>query len=64
MKRKLVLFCASTFLLVSLISGCQTYDSDDGKCDICGKEAKYELNGEEYCYEHLGDAASWYLNQD
>lgn len=64
MKKKIVSLLVLTTMLIFLIMGCTTYDSDDGKCDICGKEAEYELNGEEYCYEHLGDAASWYLNQD
>ena len=64
MKKKLILLLALVVMSLFLISGCKTYDSNDGKCDMCVEKAEYELNGEDYCYEHLGDAASWYLNQD
>lgn len=38
-------------------------DHDDGKCDICGKTATYSGEDEEYCDEHLMDAAEWYIEQ-
>jgi hypothetical protein len=38
-------------------------DHDDGKCDICGKAAAYSGADEEYCDEHLMDAAEWYIEQ-
>lgn len=56
------------FLVIALIIGvivhaCNqpTYDSDDGKCDICGKRKTTDLYGEEYCEEHLRDAIEYYL---
>lgn len=61
---KLQIFMFVLVLIILIFSACgSTYDSDDGKCDICGATATYELNDEEYCNEHLGDAAAWYLNQ-
>lgn len=56
------------FVIIALIIGvivyaCNkpTYDSDDGKCDICGKKKTYDLYGEEYCDKHVGDAIDYYL---
>lgn len=56
-----VIICVC-FLLFKACST-PTYDSNDGKCDICGKSATEEINGEEYCNEHYGNALEWYVEQ-
>lgn len=63
MKSKLLVLLFFVVMSLLLICACTNYNSDDGKCDICGEESKYKLKEEEYCYKHLGDAAAWYLNQ-
>lgn len=50
--------------VVILFGSSDSNDSNDGKCDICGKSVYKKLNGEEFCKEHFGDAAKWYLEKD
>lgn len=63
MKKRILNIVIIGVAIICLCSGCSTYDPDDGKCDVCGDKATFELNDEEYCNEHVGDAAAWYLNQ-
>lgn len=50
------------FILIVIIVGATSKtNSNDGKCDICGKTKKYDLYGEEYCEKHVGDAIDHYL---
>ena len=57
----LLTFCVMSFCITACTS---EPDPNDGKCDICGKAAfRYQLgDGAEYCKEHFGSAAAWYLN--
>ena len=36
-------------------------DSNDGKCDICGKKKYMVIYGEEFCKEHSNFAIDYYL---
>lgn len=50
---------------VFLVKACtgDSYDANDGKCDICGKTAYTKLSdGNEYCYEHYKNAINYYLD--
>lgn len=50
------------FLILSFKLSFKT-DSNDGKCDICGKPASsYSPDGNEYCSKHLEDAINHYLH--
>ena len=49
-------------LLLKTCSG-SSYDTNDDKCDVCGKRAYTKLSdGNEYCYEHYKNAIDHYLN--
>ena len=61
---KIIIFI---IIMIFSMSACTSEpDSNDGKCDICGKDVyRYQLgDGAEYCKEHFEDAAEWYLNQN
>lgn len=51
------------FIIIMVIAS--NYDgknSNDNKCDICGKSAYSSISGEEFCYNHYKDAINYYLD--
>ena len=61
MKKAFVLLILLAIMVTALV-GCEE-DHNDGKCDICGKNATYSDGSEEYCEKHLWDAVKWYIEQ-
>ncbi len=49
-------------IIASMISSCDKVDSNDGKCDICGKSEYMTIYGEEFCKEHANFAVDYYLS--
>ncbi len=50
-------------LLNKIFYGGSEINSNDGKCDICGRPASsYSPDSNEYCQKHLEDAVEHYLN--
>ena len=48
-------------LIVFTFSACGE-DTNDGKCDVCGKSKYTKLSdGNEYCYDHWKSAIDYYL---
>ena len=60
--KKLIL---ATILVVAILftfTACGT-NSNDGKCDVCGKKKYAKLSdGNEYCYTHWNSALDYYLD--
>ena len=49
-------------IIVLMISSRDKVDSNDGKCDICGKSEYMTIYGEEFCEEHANFAVDYYLS--
>lgn len=62
MKRILTIFL-TTLMIILMLAGCGGTNSNDGKCDICGKSKYAKLSdGNEYCYTHWKSAIDYYLD--
>ena len=58
MSRKLESNCVSC-QLPCLGKSCPYYEVEVANCDVCGEEAEYEIDGEDYCK----DCAEKYLKE-
>lgn len=53
----------SIVVVIVILSSCGVPDTNDGKCDICGKDKYAKLSdGNEYCYKHWKSAIEYYLD--
>lgn len=59
------LIIALILVLAFLLQSCggTKTNSNDGKCDICGKPATRSIKGEEYCAKDYTDALRWYVDK-
>lgn len=63
---KIFLIVLFVLAIIAIFRSCGSseVDSNDGKCDLCGKSSIDKVHGEEYCDEHIWDALDYYYGQD
>lgn len=62
-RTKIFIVLAIVGVILILAFAASRPDTNDGKCDVCGKEKYAKLaDGNEYCYTHYKKALSHYLD--
>jgi len=61
--KKIAVLILALLMVIVICFGCGNSDTNDGKCDICGKSKYAKLSdGNEYCYKHWKSAIDYYLD--